>query len=262
MSTPGLIPVIESVVDSKVQNGEMFTAHDVTIEVRTRGHRAGHIEVRDSVHDYYQRGGMGVGYARTTITVPGGTPFLYHRTVDDPANYTNIRGSAAGSSTPVVPTSNQQTISIPSFTTSSTDDGDDDDNDDDDDDDDIASNSLISSVAGVAVAVATPPTQKVVNKPGAMSSRCVDGRATLSVPSPVIRQVGFHVGQKVYAVASQNGVDLTATAPTPGSVCGKYTVDRYAQVRITQSLLKRAGIPGNSYDLQQVGNKIVVKLAK
>lgn len=257
MNTPGLIPVIESVVDSKVQNGEMFTAHDVTIEVRTRGHRAGHAEVRDSVHDYYQRGGMGVGYARTNITVPGGTPYLYHRSVDDPATYTNVRGSAAGVPVVAPAASNQQTISIPSFQTSVSADGDD---DGDDDDDDGASSSLISSVGGVAVLA--PQVRKSSNKPGTMVSRCVDGRHTLSVPSPVIRRVGFQVGQKVYAVAAKAGVCLQADVPAAGTISGKYTVDRNAQVRITQSLLNRAGIPGSKYDLVEDGDKIVVKLAK
>jgi len=92
VSNPSLISVVEAVVNEKVQAGEMFTAHDVTLEVRKRGHRADHNEVRDAVHAYYGRGGFGVGYTRTNISVPGGQPLLYHRTVDDPSTYSNIRG--------------------------------------------------------------------------------------------------------------------------------------------------------------------------
>jgi plasmid stability protein len=91
ISQSSLISIIEAVVDEKVKAGEMFTAHDVTLEVRKRGHRADHNEVRDAVHDYYARGGLGVAYTRTNISVPGGQPLLYHRTVDDPSTYLNIR---------------------------------------------------------------------------------------------------------------------------------------------------------------------------
>jgi len=92
ISQTNLVPVVEAVVDEKVQAGEMFTAHDITLEVRNRGHQAGHNEVRDAVHDYYGRGGLGVAYTRTNISVPGGQPLLYHRSVDDPSTYGNIRG--------------------------------------------------------------------------------------------------------------------------------------------------------------------------
>lgn len=92
MSQSSLILVVEAVVDEKVQAGAMFTAHDITLEVRNRGHSAGHNEVRDAVHDYYGRGGLGVAYTRTNISLPGGQPFLYHRGTDDPATYSNIRG--------------------------------------------------------------------------------------------------------------------------------------------------------------------------
>ena len=47
-----LSPVAETVVNEWVQAGEMFTAHDVTLEVRNRGHKAGHGEIKDAVHDY------------------------------------------------------------------------------------------------------------------------------------------------------------------------------------------------------------------
>jgi hypothetical protein len=102
MSNQSLVSVVETVVNEKVQNNELFTAHDVTLEVRNRGHRAGHNEVRDAVHDYYSRGGLGVAYARTNITVPGGNPYLYHRIVDDPLNYQNVRGGTVSVPDPFI----------------------------------------------------------------------------------------------------------------------------------------------------------------
>lgn len=255
MSTTGLVPVVESVVDSKVQGSDMFTAHDVTLEVRNRGHRVGHAEVRDAVHDYYQRGGLGIGYSRTNISVPGGNPYLYYPSNADPNTYSNIRGMGVS---PTTPSGNYQTIPVPPAGNSS-------DDDDDDDDGSLASavsipSSLISSVAGVAVN-GNRNGKHSANKAGVTSARAVDGRSTLSIPAPVVRKV-FKVGQKVYAVASADGVEVVDQQPPAASVYGKYTVDSHCQVRITQSLLQRAGIGGTSYDVEESGNKVVVKLHK
>lgn len=271
MSNASLIPVIETVVDEKVQAGDMFTAHDVTLEVRKRGHRAGHGEVRDAVHDYYGRGGLGVAYSRTPISVPGGNPFLYHRGVDDPSTYQNIRGGGSNINVPA-----PSTITVPPVGQSG----------DDDDDDEILgptngigqavtipSNLLGSltsvpqnSVAGIAVSGvnghARNSATRTSNKPGNTKARTVDGRGTLSIPAPIIRQLGFKPRQTVYAVAATNGVNIVATKPPASAVYGTYTVDDHEQVRLTQALLQRAGIAGTQYDVEQSSDKVVVKLSK
>lgn len=263
MSNASLIQVVETVVDEKVQAGELFTAHDVTLEVRVRGHRAGHGEVRDAVHDYYGRGGLGVAYSRSNIPVPGGNPYLYHRGVDDPSTYQNIRGGTVNVPSPA-------TIPIPPV-------GQIDDDDDDDDDGHsvtIPANLLNGlstqnySVAGIAVSGtnvtghARNSATRTSNKPGNTKARTVDGRGTLSIPAPIIRQLGFKPRQKVYAVAATNGVDIISTQPPASAVYGTYTVDDHEQVRLTQALLQRAGIAGKQYDVEQVNDKVVVKLSK
>lgn len=273
MSNASLIPVVEAVVDEKVGNGDMFTAHDVTLEVRNRGHRAGHNEVRDAVHDYYSRGGLGVAYTRTNISVPGGQPFLYHRGADDPSTYGNIRGGGGALASP-----SPATIPVPPVGKS----GDDDDDDDDDEDDDdgqpvsippslLGSLGTNSSVVGGGqvggIAVGTPSNNghahntRTSNKPGNTKARTVDGRGTLSIPAPIIRKL-FKVGQKVYAVAGTQGVVLSATQPPAAAVFGKYTVDTHEQVRVTQALLQRAGIAGKQYDVEEGPDYVAVKLAK
>lgn len=236
MST-GIVPAVESVVDARVQNGDMFTAHDITLDVRKKGHRIGHVEVRDAVHDYYNRGGMGVAYTRTNISVPGGTPLLYHRTADDPATYANIRG---GGSVVNIP---------PSSSTSS---------DDDDDDDD---NSAISIPAGLLSPNGVQ--KKSVTNIGKRIGRTVDARQTLSLPSDLLRNLGYKPLQKVYARAENNRVEVVTACPTAGTF-SEYTVDRHCQVRLTQSFLKRAGIGGASYDVSgdSTKNVVVVKLHK
>lgn len=101
-------PVIEQVIQDKVQNNELFTAHDITLEVRNRGHRAKHDEVKDIVHDFYNRGLMGVAYGKSNISVPNGNPILYYPLNSDPNIYSNIRNQSSIASNP-------STITIPSF---------------------------------------------------------------------------------------------------------------------------------------------------
>lgn len=256
-----LIPVVEQVVNEKVQGDEMFTAHDVTLEVRSRGHRAGHAEIRSAVHDYYSRGGMGVAYTRSTITVPGGTPFLYHRLVDDPSTFANVRGLNTSVLT-------SATIAVPPV--SSTNDSD----DDDDDDDDGSGNSIQLpsnllgnlSVGGVAVQPASQvqsSPSRGANKPGQVNARKVDARDTLSIPSNLVRAAGFKSQQKVYAFgnASGDGLIVDSTKPANG-VVHEYTVDLHDQVRVTQKCLEDAGIGGTNYNLEITPqSQILVKAA-
>jgi len=279
MNNASLVPVIETVVDEKVQAGELFTAHDVTIEVRSRGHRTGHGEVRDAVHDYYGRGGLGVAYTRTNISVLGGNPYLYHRGADDVSTYHNVRGGG-NNPTPVVTHyvaggQKNSTIQVPPVGQSG----------DDDDGDGAAAGQTVTipsillgslldslssvpqnSVAGIAISGtnghARNSSTRTSNKPGNTKARTVDGRGTLSIPAPIIRQLGFKPRQKVYAVAATNGVDIVATQPPASAVYSTFTVDDHEQVRLTQALLQRAGIAGTQYDVEQLTNKVVVKLSK
>lgn len=268
MATTGIVPVVEQVCNDQVQNGGMFTAHDITLEVRNRGHRVGHNEVRDAVHDYYTRGGLGIAYTRTSITVPaGGTPFLYHRTVDDASTYGNIRGQG------MIPNPSVHNIAVPP--PSALPDGDD---GDDDDEPAVPSGMLVGlpggmssintpytgSVAGVAVAprpakVGGTNKSKSANK-NRLVGRDVDGRDTLSIPAPVVRAAGMKCGDKVYVSGtSHNTVEIT-THPTSSALCRKYTVDNHGHIRICQGTLKRAGIGGTSYDVTGDSSKITVKL--
>ena len=104
--------LVESVVDSKIQANELFTAHDITLELRNRGERVSHADVRNAVHDYYVRGGMGIGYRRTSISVPGENhisfknTFLYHSRADNFTSYTGIRGVNQQVMPTVVPVAN------------------------------------------------------------------------------------------------------------------------------------------------------------
>lgn len=239
--------VVEDVVNEKTQAGEMFTAFDITTEIRNRSHRVKHDEVRDLVHDYYTRGGLGIDYTRTTISVASNNqqqfvhPWLYHRLVDNPLNYQQNKLPAIFKNTqannpPVVQQQNQP-ITIPSNLLSSN-----------------SSNSSNSPILNKKSCRANPA--------GLCKARNVDARGTLSVPANVLKKIGFQAGQKVYAVAVGNGVSITPNQPAQSTVFKKYTVDCHGQVRITQALLRRAGIPGNKYDVDSQSDKVVLTLSK
>ena len=209
-----LNPVIEKVIDDKVQLNEMFTAHDVTLEVRNRGHKAGHNEIRDIVHDYYGRGLMGIGYGKTNISVPGGNPILYYPLALDPNNYSNVRGQTS------LNNPNNSTINVPQLPCNS--------------------------------GVVTLPSQTINlirNKAGQKINRCVDWRKTLSIPANLVKEAGFNCGQKVHlTLGNSNDVIEITNHPTAVS-CKYYTVDRNQQIRITQSTLNFYGLGGKFYDI-------------
>jgi retron-type reverse transcriptase len=99
-ATEGLI---RQIVQEKVQAGAMFTAYDITLEVRSRGGNVRHGEARDLVHQLFERGEMGAGYNRTPIDVGAPTrPFLYHRFSDDPSRYRSPQ-AAPGTTAPPAP---------------------------------------------------------------------------------------------------------------------------------------------------------------
>ena len=190
---------------------------------------------------------MGVAYTRSTVTVPGGTPFLYHRLVDDPTTFASIRGLNNNVAT-------SATVAIPPMLGNIVADSDDDD-DDDDDDDSIVSHSTLQSVATI------PTVTKSVNKPGQVNARQVDDRGTLSIPTNLVRNAGLQSNQKVYARAINNQLVVEAASPPWGTRYHAYTVDANDQIRITQKCLQDAGMPGKQYNLKLNGAQIVIEAA-
>src|SRR5437763_13803578 len=96
--------MVEALVAEKVKAGEMFTAFDVTLAVRKIGGSVRHQEVRDLVHDIYEKGRMGAAYTRSLIDVGSPTkPYLYHRYSDDAASYQTPAAAAPPSPPPSAP---------------------------------------------------------------------------------------------------------------------------------------------------------------
>ena len=80
---------VSSIVNVLVNDGEMFTAFDVTKKIREEGIWAEHSDVRAIVHGMFELGDLsGTGYARTLVPIPGKIPaFCYHLHTDDPDDY-------------------------------------------------------------------------------------------------------------------------------------------------------------------------------
>lgn len=204
-----LVRAAEAAVDEKVQAGEMFTAHDVTVAVRGRLGRADHEQVKAAVHDYYNRGGMGIAYTREPVALyRNGTlarPFLYHRSADDVSQYSRTDAPA---------------------------------------------------VTTTPATFASPMVRRT--KPGVLSDRPADARQSLSIPATLVRNIGARPGQTVYATPDNNAVVVSMTPP-PGTSNTSYTVDCHGQIRLTRRVLRQAGVLGTTYDLEQDGQKILVK---
>ncbi len=290
-----VVKVIESVVSDLTTKGEMFTAHMVTTAVRSKGHQLKHNDGKEAVHDLYARGEFGIAYTRTQINVAGGWPWLYHKTSDDPATFNGVYGGGtpqvSGSSAPPSPSvvntpvqSDPTVIQIPSHYGTAVLPDDDEESDSDGDDD---GDSSLSSYTRPASALSLPPvaapaslmsrtpikptptpTRKTGGSNGHVSQanqkngRQVDARKTLSVPTPLIRDhLKLSPGDKVYIVGRTDHIELSKVYPAATGSLASYTVDCNNQVRITQATLKRAGIAGDAYDVEEEGDKIVVKLS-
>lgn len=90
---------VEAVVKEFVDKNSLFTAFDITREVRKRGFSGKHGDMKRMVHQAYLSNGM-PNYDRTNIQIDTvtGTPFLYHPIGLDPNDYfqmNNLTGSVA-----------------------------------------------------------------------------------------------------------------------------------------------------------------------
>jgi hypothetical protein len=70
----------------------MFTAYDITCQVRDEGARVLHDEVRRVVHDLYETNKMEIAYERTLTEIGGarGPAYVYHHYTADPTTYRSV----------------------------------------------------------------------------------------------------------------------------------------------------------------------------
>lgn len=232
--------VIDSIVDSKVQGGELFTAFDVSLEVQrdlkasgsfhSDNHR--HRNIKNDVHKSIDRYLNTAQYERQLRDVGASTDaFVYYPQGCDPSSYVPLTRNDSPVSTPVVnspyviniPASVPQTVVAP-VVTSSNDGGTDD----------------------------------------AGDGRKPDARGTVCVPNYLLRNAGFSSGDtaSVYSGKDDLGNDcLVISKQVPAGVnpLTSYTVDSYCNVRITNSVFVNTGNVSTSYDFDGNSTSVFVK---
>jgi hypothetical protein len=89
MSDVATYQMVEEICAEMVKARKMFTAFDVSREARQRGTTERHRNMKQAVHDYFERGDMGADYDRLLVAIPGVSrkAWLYYLRSDDPALY-------------------------------------------------------------------------------------------------------------------------------------------------------------------------------
>lgn len=77
---------VREIIADKIRNDIMFTAFDITKELRKNGHKVRHSNIRNIVHGLFYNGDI-TGYTRTIIEVNGERPFVYHPILSDASLY-------------------------------------------------------------------------------------------------------------------------------------------------------------------------------
>jgi hypothetical protein len=224
--------VAEQVVDDKVQAGEMFTAYDVTLEVRNRGHRAKHNGgIKELVHDLFGQGRMTPDYTRTLINLPGAPiqPWCYHPITSDPTLYAPKTAANPAAVASAVSSFYAQPNAVP------------------DDDDSVPS----TAPAGVISSVS----------PANGDGRKPDARGTVCVPAKSLRAAGLRPKDTAYVVPDPTGKFLVVGNVKPAGDHAEYTVDENNNVRITKATFQKYGLVANEYDFDDTGKTVTVKPA-
>jgi len=212
--------LIEDVVQQKVDNDEMFTAFDISLDVKEKAKAEGlpverHRHMRRQIHNAVAPFVNNCLYESTTWNVGAATPaILYYPSGGDPNQY--------------VPRSRNDKNLTPGKVVR---DGLFDDNDADDAD------------SGVD-----------------LKGKVGDARGTLGVPNKYIRNAGFQHGQKIYVRSGNlNGEQALILSTDDTSALTSYTVDHNDNIRVTRHILNKGGIAcGSGYKFDCWGNEVFI----
>lgn len=230
MCTVATQTLLETIIEEKVQAGEMFTAFDITMESKSRGETERHRHIKHVVHDYYESGRFPTDYTRTLLNV--GAPeqaFVYHRTVDDPTTYTSKYTGGKGQS--------QQTVKA-----------------------------AVPATPQNVISVVTP-TQNDGGAalPGGATAKA-DARGTVLIPADVVRKAGFQPKSNVTVYGDPNAKAVVVVADKTlvpaGMTAQAYTVDGANNIRVTTFAFSKAGInsgtKGTRFKAEYQKNQITI----
>lgn len=86
----------------------------------------------------------------------------------------------------------------------------------------------------------------------------VDGRGTICVPASLVKSLGAKHHDRLYVHANYVDNQLEINEEEDGAI-SSYTVDHGCNIRITQSLLRNAGLGGSLYEISGDDEEIILK---
>lgn len=182
--------IIRNIVSSKVQNGEMFTAYDITLLVRATGEFAKHPQVKSIVHDI-MRSDHAYDSSLRAFALAAFPAVVYFPLGADVSTYdpNAVRKSLA--QVPSTTSGGTTTAAI------------------------VSGNTNAPTTVGAAVNANF--TNKIIN---------VGSGNRVRVPAEAIRKLGLSSGDKAYVSIDGNNITISAAQPV-GKSAKAYTVDEY-----------------------------------
>tara|TARA_Y100000034_G_scaffold136522_1_gene213577 strand:+ start:2715 stop:3488 length:774 start_codon:yes stop_codon:yes gene_type:complete len=247
--------VLRDIIDGLVDNNKMFSGYHVAlIASDERGCGVPRRIMKEEAHTYYDEGGLGNEYTRTWQQDPQGVSYyVYHNSNDDPRLYEPLDRNA-GPELKLDKTVAPAPVAAPVVVDPAIgafvdpiDDADDDESEEDDDDE----------VNNGAAQPNAPAYQKTTDRWG-----------RIRVPSRALTDVGIASGDAVYLGIDTLGNSLViakrqlAPQDSPSGQFSRvynYRTDRYCNIRIGKDRLSKAGIQGNSVDIEiQNADRVVI----
>lgn len=256
MCDSATMTALETIIQGKINNGEIFTAFDITKELRVqvgKSVRISHNDVKHDIHDLIQRhsNSGSVSYSRTLVDLPGvpERPFLYHPQGSDINTYGPLAQSnaAATAGHSVVVVSDPNDPALPSATPSAT--------------------ATLNTTAAASNSAPAFPSATPSNDPDVIQQ---DNRGRLWIQARFLNGLGVSHPQPVYVTQStvkSNGTDvpvlkITTATPAGATEAVEYIVDRHANIAISKGVLLDAGLDGQgNYKVEGTATDVTVRVA-
>jgi hypothetical protein len=223
-----------AIVQSWIGQRKPFSAWDVTVELRKRGHSGEHHQLKSIPHDMFSNGEMG-DFSKTLVQYQGAPrpAFLYHPPEVDPQTIVASTGGSVADATVASPVAPTTSVSDDDEDEEEEDEeGDDDDGDEEDEDDEEGT-------------VTNPGS--VVKTPGTV----------LYVPKSMAQAVGITPRGKAYMRIDSGKIVIT---PIPDANTKTVHVDCHQNIRVPTTALLKVGAD-DKVSLQVNGTEITVKRA-
>jgi hypothetical protein len=219
---------IEDTVNENVKAGKMFTAWDVTVEVRKRSKdRVQHFEVKKEVHKMWDNGNIH-GYNRCLANLQNVNPqpFLYYPPSADPSTYDGKPVAPAAATALPAPTSSMTAL---------------------DDGADVAADGSVVYKFDTTDRLCVP--NKLIRELNLKAGDEVEVVVCTSAPTGEVCVVPKNVG-------------YPGVPPHVSSVVANLTVDRYDNVRIGRTTLNKVGVNGVAFEIERHGTNNAIKVKK